>query len=74
MIRTQISLSEREYAAAKNEARRLGISLAELLRRSIRTVLPADEARPWMRYAGMVESGDPRSSQRIDDVIYGQKD
>jgi hypothetical protein len=74
MIRTQISLSESDYAAAKNEARRLGISLAELLRRSIRTVLPADEARPWMRYAGMVESGDPRSSQRIDDVIYGQKD
>jgi hypothetical protein len=74
MIRTQISLSERDYAAAKNEARRLGISLAELLRRSIQTVLPADEARPWMRYAGMVESGDPRSSQRIDDVIYGQKD
>jgi hypothetical protein len=74
MIRTQVSLTERDYAAAKNEARRLGISLAELLRRSIRTVLPADEARPWMRYAGMVESGDPRSSQRIDDVIYGQKD
>ncbi len=74
MIRTQISLSEGDYAAAKNEAQRLGISLAELLRRSIRTVLPADESRPWMRYAGMVESGDPRSSQRIDDVIYGQKD
>lgn len=73
MIRTQVSLTERDYAAAKNEARRLGISLAELLRRSIRTVLPADETRPWMRYAGMVESGDPHSSQRIDDVIYGQK-
>jgi hypothetical protein len=73
MIRTQVSLSERDYAAAKNEARRLGISLAELLRRSIRTVLPADDGRPWMRYAGMVESGDSRSSPRIDDVIYGQK-
>src|SRR6058998_2354223 len=32
MIRTQISLSEREYRAAKAEAARLGISLAELLR------------------------------------------
>jgi hypothetical protein len=74
MIRTQVSLSKSDYAAAKNEARRLGISLAELLRRSIRTVLPADEARPWMRYAGMVESGDPRSSQHVDDVIYGSKD
>lgn len=74
MIRTQISLSKEEYAAAKQEAQRLGISLAELLRRSLRSVLPVDEAKPWMRYAGMVASGDLRSSQHIDDVIYGQKD
>lgn len=74
MIRTQISLSQEEYAAAKQEAQRLGISLAELLRRSLRSVLPVDETKPWMRYAGIVASGDPRSSQRVDDVIYGQKD
>jgi hypothetical protein len=74
MIRTQISLTEMEYHAAKREAERLGISLAELLRRSLRAVIPADEAKPWMRYAGMVESGDPRSSQNIDDVVYGRKD
>ncbi len=73
MIRTQISLREAEYEAAKAEARRLGISLAELLRRSLRTMLPADDSKPWMRYAGMVESGDPNSSRTIDDVIYGQK-
>jgi hypothetical protein len=74
MIRTQISLSEEDYSAAKREARRLGISLAELLRRSLRQVLATDRSKPWMRYAGMVESGDPCSSQRIDDVVYGQKD
>jgi hypothetical protein len=74
MIRTQISLTEKEYLAAKREAERLGISLAELLRRSLRAVIPADEAKPWMRYAGMVESGDPRSSQNIDNVVYGRKD
>jgi hypothetical protein len=74
MIRTQISLTEKEYQAAKREAERLGISLAELLRRSLRAVIPVDEAKPWMRYAGMVESGDPRSSQNIDDVVYGRKD
>jgi hypothetical protein len=73
MIRTQISLREEEYAAAKEEAARLGISLAELLRRSLRSVLPVDSARPWMRFAGAVETGDPRSSQRIDEVVYGQK-
>ena len=74
MIRTQVSLSQQEYEAAKREAARLGISLAELLRRSLRTVLPADATRPWMRYAGMIESGDPSASQKIDDVVYGQKD
>jgi hypothetical protein len=73
MVRTQISLSEDEYAAAKREAERLGISLAELLRRSLRSILPVDETKPWMRYAGMVESGDSSSSQHIDDVVYGQK-
>jgi hypothetical protein len=74
MIRTQISLSEEEYEAAKKEAQRLGISLAELVRRSIRTMLTVDEKKPWMRYAGMVETGDNKSSQHIDDIVYGQKD
>ena len=73
MIRTQVSLSELEYDAAKREARRLGISMAELLRRSLRTVLPADPSKPWMRYAGMIETGDPASSQKIDDIVYGSK-
>lgn len=74
MIRTQVSLSEEEYEAAKAEAKRLGISLAELLRRSLRYMLPVDESKPWMRYAGMVATGDPHSSQGIDDIVYGQKD
>lgn len=73
MIRTQISLTQEEYEAAKKEAERLGISLAELLRRSLRPLLPADQSRPWMRYAGMIESGDPRSSSTIDEIVYGQK-
>jgi len=74
MIRTQISLDEQEYALAKKQAARLGISLAELMRRAIREVLPPERKVPWMRYAGFVESGDPRSSQSIDEVIYGRKD
>jgi hypothetical protein len=74
MIRTQISLAKEEYTAAKREAARLGISLAELLRRSLRTVLPVNDTLPWMRYAGMVESGDSNASQKIDEVVYGRKD
>ncbi len=74
MIRTQISLSKEEYDAAKREAQRLGISLAELLRRSLRRVLPSDDSKPWMQYAGMIQSGDPDSSQHIDELVYGHKD
>lgn len=73
MIRTQISLSEEDYSAAKQEAARLGISLAELLRRSLRAMIPRDDSKPWMRYAGMVETGDPNSSQRVDEIVYATK-
>ncbi|MGA3029099.1 MAG: CopG family transcriptional regulator [Bryobacteraceae bacterium] len=74
MIRTQISLDEEEYELAKKEARALGVSIAEFVRRAVRDRLPVAGDAPWMRYAGFVESGDSRSSQSIDDVVYGAKD
>lgn len=74
MIRTQVSLDKQEYALARREAKSLGISVAEFVRRAIRERLPAMEDAPWMRYAGLVESGNPRSSQSIDEVVYGSKD
>ena len=74
MIRTQISLEKSEYALARQEARAHGISVAEFVRRAIRSQLPPPAKPSWMRYAGFVESGDPRSSQNIDELIYGQKD
>ncbi len=73
MIRTQISLPQEEYDAAKREAARLGVSLAELMRRALRELLPADDSHPWMHYAGMVESGDAESSRHVDDIVYGRK-
>lgn len=74
MIRTQVSLDERDYTLAKKEARGLGISVAEFVRRAIRDALPPSGAGAWMRFAGLVESGNPRSSQSIDDIVYGSKD
>jgi hypothetical protein len=71
MVRPRITLTESEYAAAKSEATRLGISFAELVRRSLRSTLPHDPSKPWMRFAGMVASGDARSSCSIDEVAYG---
>jgi hypothetical protein len=73
MIRTQISLNEAEYKLARQEARRLGVSLAELLRRSLRYLLPQKGSKPWMRFCGDVSSGDPQSSQKIDEIVYGHK-
>jgi hypothetical protein len=74
MIRTQISLDEREYRQAKKEAAALGIPVAEYVRRAIRRVLPPSGRPPWMRYAGLVESGNRRSSRTIDEIVYGGKD
>ena len=74
MIRTQISLDEREYMLARKEAKALGISVAELIRRAIRQALPPPGEAPWMRYAGLVESGDAKSSEHIDEIVYGSKD
>jgi hypothetical protein len=55
-------------------ARRQGISLAEFLRRAVAAALgPARRGdRPWMRYAGTLCSGDPKSSQTVNEVVYGR--
>jgi hypothetical protein len=74
MIRTQISLDKHEYDLAREQAAALGISVAELIRRAVRQILPVPGQGPWMKYAGFVESGDPNSSQSIDDIVYGSKD
>jgi hypothetical protein len=74
MIRAWVSLDEKDYELAKKEARALGISVAEFVRRAIRETLPVNGNGPWMRYAGLVKSGDSGSSQSIDDIVYGAKD
>jgi hypothetical protein len=40
----------------------------------LRNYIMADDTKPWMRYAGMVETGNAQSSQGIDDFVYGHKD
>jgi hypothetical protein len=74
MLRTQVSLDEQDYKTAKKEAAALGISVAEYVRRAIHSALPPSAQPNWMRYAGLVESGDPQSSQSIDEIVYGNKD
>lgn len=74
MIRTQITLDEQEYEVAKAEAKTLGISVAEFVRRAIREALPPKGGGPWMKFAGFVATGNPRSSRTVDEIVYGQKD
>jgi hypothetical protein len=72
--RTQISLSENEYKLARQEASRRGISLAELFRQGMRSVLPVETDKPWMKYSGFISSGDPQASEKVDEVVYGGKE
>ena len=73
MIRTRISLDPNLYERATAEARRHGISFAELVRRCLRQALtPEGVEQPWMRYAGTLEGDDPEASATIDDVVYGR--
>jgi hypothetical protein len=72
MIRTQISVDAALYARAKEVARRMGISLAELCRRGLEEVVarqPSD--KPWMAYAGKID-GRPEDSSTVDEVVYGR--
>ncbi len=76
MIRTQVSFDARLYREARKEARRLGISFAEFCRRAIARALAAEgpkSGKPWMRFAGIVASGDPDASRSVDDVVYGRR-
>jgi hypothetical protein len=73
MIRVQVRFHNRQYALAEREAKAFGISVAEFVRRAVRDRLLVSRESPWMRYAGMVESGDARSSAPIDEVVYGSK-
>jgi hypothetical protein len=77
MIRTQVSLEVEVYRRAQGEARRLGISLAELFRRALAQALgeqtPSGE-RPWMRFSGSIVGGlDESVNERIDAVVSGRE-
>lgn len=77
MMRTQISLDVRMYRLARAEARRQGISLAELFRRALAAALRDTGGRddkPWTRFAGVIADGGPGESdnENIDREVYGR--
>jgi hypothetical protein len=58
----------------KDEMDKDEYDLAKIEAATIRERLPVRGEGAWMKYAGFVETGDPHSSQAIDDLIYGTKD
>jgi hypothetical protein len=74
MIRTQISVDVDVYTRAKGVARRMGISVAELVRRGLEeTIARQPTSKPWMAYAGILE-GRPEDSRTVDEVVYGRSE
>jgi len=74
MVRTEIAFDREEHALAKQAAKSEGISFAEYVRRAVRRSLSPAGQKPWMRFAGMVDSGDSRSGRSIDGTVYGFED
>ena len=70
-----ITMPEELDAEAAAEARRLGISKSELIRRGLAAVLPADKLEasddPWMAMAGFGPAGVSVEPGEIDDIVYG---
>ena len=70
-----ITISEALDAEAADEARRLGISKSELIRRGLAAVLPAPEVMTdedsWRRLAGFGSSAVSAEPGDIDRVVYG---
>ena len=81
MVRTQVSLDPAMFRDAQREAKRLGISFAEFCRRALARSLAGRSAgpqgtaaaKPWMRLAGSLQSGDPDASRSIDAIVYGRE-
>jgi hypothetical protein len=77
MIRTQIQLTEKESAALKQEARRSGLSVAELIRQSVDRFLEevtggsrANSGRlSALEVVGRFDSGMTDVSTRFDDYL-----
>ena len=70
-----IMVPEELDAKAAAEARRMGISKSELIRRGLAAVVPADEPEPsenlWLDSAGFGEAGVSVEPGEIDKVVYG---
>ena len=70
-----ITMPEELDAEAATEAKRLGISKSELIRRGLTAVLPAARPEPsrnmWLERAGFGSKGISVEPGDVDEVVYG---
>lgn len=70
-----ITMPEELDSEAAAEARRLGISKSELIRRGLAAVLPASRPDPvnnmWLERAGFGSKGISVEPGEIDELVYG---
>ena len=70
-----ITMPEELNDQAAAEARRLGISKSELIRRGLAAILPADGSDAgenlWLELAGFGEPGISIEPDEIDEIVYG---
>lgn len=77
VIRTQISLDERQMEGLRELARRRNVSMAELVREAVDALLEAPTPDQWERASAVIgkyRSGDPNIARDHDaylDEIYG---
>lgn len=69
-----ITMPEELDAEAAAEARRLGISKSELIRRSLTAMLPTPKAESvtniWLQRAGFASTGISAKPGEINEVVY----
>ena len=75
MHRTQISIEDKQYTFLFGEARRLGVSIAELLRRMIseRMLEQTDEGDPMDSLVGIAEGDGSAVGREHDSYFYGHR-
>ena len=74
-VRVQILLSQDEDDAVESEARRLGISKSEVVRRCLRPlVAPEGTGSPFEDLIGIIDDDGPRDmAENHDAYLYGGK-
>jgi hypothetical protein len=68
-----ITITEELDLRAVAEAKRMGVSKSELIRRGLRAVLPDETVMvddPWVRLAGFADPDAHTVPGEIDDVVY----